>query len=251
MVVEPQNGDRMKVWSPEKDSIGYLDVADIGPSEPSIFMKMDIKPPKVIRQVELPGRAVGSKTILRSLPMIQDEADIRPVPSNTRVMVHREVEASDGSRWFEVDFGDFLKTDEVRIPSPPTSGFEGKWIDVELETPTIVTAYEGNKAVFSCLAIRGYAGTPTRHGTFQIFNRVANETMDSATIGIPRDGPGGYLLKNVLYTQYFAGDGAAFHYNYWLGTLGWPGSHGCLGLNLEDSKWLWDWATIGTPVVIR
>jgi hypothetical protein len=29
------------------------------------------------------------------------------------------------------------------------------------------------------------------------------------------------------------------------------GSHGCLGLSLADSKWLWDWSTIGTPVVVN
>jgi lipoprotein-anchoring transpeptidase ErfK/SrfK len=29
------------------------------------------------------------------------------------------------------------------------------------------------------------------------------------------------------------------------------GSHGCLGLSLADSRWLWDWADIGTPVAIH
>ena len=78
-------------------------------------------------------------------------------------------------------------------------------------------------------------------------------TMDSETLvpPIPRDDPGGYLLKNVLYTQYFSSDGSSIHYNYWLVTFGYPGSHGCLGINLDDSKFFWDWAGIGTPIVIR
>ena len=78
-----------------------------------------------------------------------------------------------------------------------------------------------------------------------------DETMNSDTIGIPRFGPGGYYLTNVLFTQYFTGDGASLHYNYWSGAWGYPGSHGCLGLTYADSAWLWGWAHIGTPVVIH
>ena len=77
--------------------------------------------------------------------------------------------------------------------------------------------------------------------------RVPNETMDSMTLGIPHDSPYGYLVKNVLWTQYFTADGASLHDNYWSSNFGGVGSHGCLGLSLADSKWLWDWASIGVP----
>ncbi len=251
MVVEPQNGNRLKVWSPEKDTIGWVEASTVGPSDPSIFVELSITPPKVVRRIELPGRSVGSEAILRSLPLDYNEVEIRPLPNNTPLMVHREIETADGTHWYEVDNGDYLRAGEVRLPPSPSTTFEGKWIDVDLSVPTIVTAYEGNAVVYTCLAIKGFAATPTRTGVFQIWNRVADETMDSETIGIPRDGPGGYLLKHVLYTQYFTHDGASLHYNYWLGTFGYPGSHGCLGLNLQDSKWFWDWATLGTPVVVR
>ena len=86
---------------------------------------------------------------------------------------------------------------------------------------------------------------------FTILRRVANETMNSDTIGIPRFGPGGYYLTNVLFTQYFTGDGASLHYNYWSGNWGYAGSHGCLGLTYGDSAFLWQWAHLGTPVVIH
>ena len=48
--------------------------------------------------------------------------------------------------------------------------------------------------------------------------------MNSDTIGIPRFGPGGYYLTNVLFTQYFTGDGASLHYNYWSSNWGYAGS---------------------------
>jgi lipoprotein-anchoring transpeptidase ErfK/SrfK len=75
--------------------------------------------------------------------------------------------------------------------------------------------------------------------------------MNSDTIGIPRNGPGGYYLTNVLFTQYFTNDGASLHYNYWSSMWGYAGSHGCLGLTYQDSAWLWGWAHLGTPVVIH
>ena len=85
---------------------------------------------------------------------------------------------------------------------------------------------------------------------FTILYRVANETMNSDTIGIPRFGPGGYYLTNVLFTQYFTGDGASLHYNYWSSNWGYAGSHGCLGVGLNEAKFAWEWASIGTPVYI-
>ena len=92
---------------------------------------------------------------------------------------------------------------------------------------------------------------PTPTGVFSILRRVPNETMDSMTLGIPHNSPYGYLVKNVLWTQYFTPDGASLHDNYWSSNFGGVGSHGCLGLSLADSRWLWDWASIGVPVVVN
>jgi lipoprotein-anchoring transpeptidase ErfK/SrfK len=88
-------------------------------------------------------------------------------------------------------------------------------------------------------------------GLFSIIRRVANETMNSETIGIPRLGPGGYYLTNVLFTQYFTGDGASIHYNYWSSNWGYSASHGCLGLPYADSAFLWNWATLGTQINVH
>ena len=76
-------------------------------------------------------------------------------------------------------------------------------------------------------------------------------SASSATLGIPIDGPGGWNLKNVLYTQYFTNDGASIHYNYWSSNWGYSGSHGCLGMGYDDSLWFWEWAEVGTPLAIQ
>ena len=82
----------------------------------------------------------------------------------------------------------------------------------------------------------------TKPGFYRILRRVANETMDSRTVP---DATRTYLLKDVLYTQYFHGDGSAIHYNWWASSWGYPGSQGCLGMRMAGAKYLWDWATWG------
>ena len=126
-----------------------------------------------------------------------------------------------------------------------------RWVDADLREPALLTAYQGDEIVYTTLVIKGRAISPTPMGTYRIIRRVANEIMDSATLGIPRNSPRGYYLTNVLYTQYFHGSGAAIHYNYWGSEFGYAGSNGCLGLNLEDSLWFWNWAGMGTVVNIH
>ena len=114
-----------------------------------------------------------------------------------------------------------------------------------------LTLYAGSEPIAHSRVSTGVPGRPTPTGVFSILRRVPNETMDSMTLGIPHNSPYGYLVKNVLYTQYFTPDGASLHDNYWSSNFGGVGSHGCLGLSLADSRWLWDWASIGTPVVVN
>jgi lipoprotein-anchoring transpeptidase ErfK/SrfK len=130
---------------------------------------------------------------------------------------------------------------------------QGRWIDVDLSNQT-ASAMSGNTVVFSALVSTGAPGRETPTGTFQILNRVANETMDSATIGIPHGTPGSYHVSNVLYTQYFTSGGAALHGNWWAapGTFGRVAtSHGCVGMSNADAAAFWRFATYGTPVVIH
>jgi hypothetical protein len=251
MVLEAQRGSRLRVWYPEANQIGYVDVAAVGPSGPSVWLTA--QPPHTVRQVNLPGRSVGDRTYLRLLPMIDDETVARRAIHNSPVHVREVVLGPDGAEWYRVDEGLYLRADQVRLPRAAPSPVPGKWIHVELREPAMMTAYEGDRIVYTALTIKGVASFATPRGEFQIFRRVENEIMDSSTLRppIPRDAPGGYYLRNVLYTQYFTADGASFHYNYWSSVFGYPGSHGCLGLTLEDSRWLWEWATIGTTVVIE
>jgi lipoprotein-anchoring transpeptidase ErfK/SrfK len=79
--------------------------------------------------------------------------------------------------------------------------------------------------------------------------------MDGSTLrGQGPDGRGAtYKIENVRWIQYFSRDGSAIHENLWLppARFGIPGSHGCIGMLPADAAWFWDFASVGTPVVIH
>jgi hypothetical protein len=241
-------GDWARVLNPRSHAEGYVPSDQLGPGDPpSRYVLMPA--PRPTDEFETRG-VVTDDAQLAVYPTWSDEANERALNPNTWLNLTASVTADDGSLWYRTDGDDFVPAGAVFIPQR-TEEFVGRWIDVDLTTPTRVTAYEADVPVNSFLAIRGAGNRPTPTGVFTILRRVANETMNSDTIGIPRFGPGGYYLTNVLFTQYFTGDGASFHYNYWSSAWGYPGSHGCLGLTYGDSSWLWEWAHVGTPLIIH
>ncbi len=200
--------------------------------------------------VQLPGRVVGDLN-LRSAPAVRADTLIRTLHHNEAVWVAESVVGEDGDAWYRMGDQEYVHAAEVRLPQPPPQTFPGRWIDVDLDEPASLTAYEDDQPVYSALAIKGRALSETPAGQYHILRRVEDETMDSETLGIPHDDPHGYYLEHVLYTQYFTDDGASIHYNYWSSDFGYPGSHGCLGLSEEDAAWFWNWADTGTLLNIH
>ena len=243
-----QQGDWSYVLDPRSQNVAYVPSDALAPGDaPSRYVLMP--PPRLTDEFAASG-VVTDAAPLTIYPTPSDEAVERQLNPNTWVTLTGTVNGEDGSLWYRTDAGDFVPADAIFVPAR-TEDFTGRWLDVNLNVPARVTAYEGDEQVDSFLTIKGAGPRPTPTGVFTILRRVANETMNSDTIGIPRFGPGGYYLTNVLFTQYFTNDGASLHYNYWSGMWGYAGSHGCLGLTYNDSAWLWGWAHIGTPVVIH
>ncbi len=116
----------------------------------------------------------------------------------------------------------------------------GKWIDINLSTQKLV-AYEGNKAVFSSLVSTGVAAHPTVVGTFNIYVKYQAQAMtDNST----------YYLPNVPYVMYFY-SAYAIHGTYWHNNFGHPMSHGCVNLPTPAAQFMYQWASVGTPVTIH
>ena len=243
-------GDFARVWNPRTRGEFYVRSDTLGgvDAPPPAYITADAPPP--LESVELPARTVG-RAGLAFYPTPDGEAFTTTLPHNTSVYIKDSVQGTDGATWYRTLDGEYLQASSVRLPAPPPRTFSGRWIDADLRDPAMLVAYEGDRPVMASLTLKGTAAWPTPTGVFTIGRRVANEIMNSETIGIPRNAPGGYYLTNVLYTQYFTGDGSSIHYNYWSANWGYAGSHGCLGLPLAESEFLWNWATVGTPLSIH
>jgi hypothetical protein len=241
-------GDWAYVYNPRARGTAYALSTILGPTDPPPSW-VTAPPPASAASIEMMGRTVGSAAVAY-YPVDDKFAYTSSLGHNVPILVHDRVQGADGSTWYRVD-GGYLAAKSVRLPRPPTRNYTGRWIDADLQEPAMLTAYEGSRIVLDTLTIKGTIANETPTGTFTIQRRVQDETMDSGTLGIDPHGPGGYHLEHVLNTQYFTNDGASIHYNYWSSNFGYSGSHGCLGVSLSDSQFLWNWADVGTPVVIR
>jgi lipoprotein-anchoring transpeptidase ErfK/SrfK len=121
----------------------------------------------------------------------------------------------------------------------PSQGKGERWIDVNLSEQRVY-AYEGDVIVNSFLVSTGLPDTPTVTGEYQIYVKVPIQDMS---------GPG-YYLPDVPWVMYFY-DEYGFHGTYWHNNFGRPMSRGCVNMTIEEAKWLFDWASVGTKVNVH
>lgn len=131
---------------------------------------------------------------------------------------------------------------EVAAPGAVAPGApvaDGKVILVIL-SEQMVYAYEGGQLLRQTRVSTGLPGTPTVTGEFQVYVKYVAQLMS---------GPG-YYLPNVPYVMYFY-QGYGLHGTYWHSNFGQPMSHGCVNLPTPEAEWLFNWAPVGTRVVVR
>ena len=124
-------------------------------------------------------------------------------------------------------------------PPSVSAPVAGRWVDINLSQQRL-TAYQGNSPVFSTSISSGVAGRRTPTGRFAVRTKIPSQRMS---------GPG-YNLAGVPYVMYFAGANA-IHGTYWHNNFGHPMSHGCVNMRIPEAKWLYNWASIGTPVSVH
>jgi len=127
-----------------------------------------------------------------------------------------------------------------RPAGAPTSG---KWIDVDIGDQTIA-AYNGRTLLKKAIVSTGVPSHPTVIGRFAIYQKVMSQIMTGGN----RFSGDYYFLPGVPNVMYFY-RGYAIHGTYWHHNFGTPMSHGCVNLTIDDAKWFYDWAEIGTPVI--
>ncbi len=113
-----------------------------------------------------------------------------------------------------------------------------RWIQIDLLKQRLI-AWEGGKPVYAILISSGKKSTPTRIGKFQIQSKHKSTRMRGKDYDVP----------NVPYAMYYQGN-YGIHGAYWHRRFGTPVSHGCINVAPDHAKWLFNWASVGTPVVI-
>jgi len=111
-------------------------------------------------------------------------------------------------------------------------------------------AYEMDQIVLDFILSSGKPGTPTKRGTFEVLDKIPQDAYSSAW---------GLRMPWWLGIYWAGGSENGFHAlpilrngrTLWAGYLGTPISYGCLVLDTPTAKRLYDWAEIGTMVIIR
>ncbi len=123
---------------------------------------------------------------------------------------------------------------------------EGKYIDINLKSQ-ILTVFESGKLLDVYLVSTGKPSMPTPQGNF----RISNKTRRA------------WSAKYGLYMPYWmalvsSGDFGIHELPEWPGGykegvnhLGTPVSHGCVRLGVGPAERVYQWADLGTPVVVH
>ncbi len=114
-----------------------------------------------------------------------------------------------------------------------------RWIEVDLTKQRLIS-WQGKNALSAVIVSTGKPSTPTLTGVFQIQSKLRLARMQGDD----------YDLSDVPFTMYYSG-GYAIHGAYWHHSFGTPVSHGCVNVAVDHAEKLFDWASIGTPIVVH
>ena len=123
------------------------------------------------------------------------------------------------------------------------SASANKKIEIDLSEQKLYMK-EGDSTIGTFLVSTGkWAPTPT--GSFAIWTKLRYTTMAGGSKALGTY----YNLPNVPYTMYYY-QGYGVHGAYWHNNFGQPMSHGCVNMRPEEAGIVFNWASIGTPVIV-
>jgi len=122
-------------------------------------------------------------------------------------------------------------------------------------------ALDGNHVLLSSLVTTGGPELPTPTGDFEVIDRDSPFTFHSP---FPTSSPFWYADSPTSFALLFQVNGYFIHDAPWRGNFG-PGSnvvdgkpgsdttgtHGCVNMPYDKMRWLYNWATMYTPVQVR
>jgi len=197
-----------------------------------------------------------------------DYPAVAKLRSNMVLKISGKVER-DGYTWYKVVFDEWLRFPErvksdwyvsadyvkvlldegIRMTGDENDvvGSSTKHIIVNRATQTL-SAYEGEELFMTLKVSTGLELTPTPVGTFTIFKKMPSRYMQGPIEGVSDQY---YDLPGVPWNLYFTQGGAAIHGAYWHVNFGRKFSHGCVNLPPDKARELYDWAELGTLVIVK
>ena len=121
-----------------------------------------------------------------------------------------------------------------------------KYIEVNLATQTL-SAYRNGVKEIEFLVSTGIARYPTPPGITQV---MAKLPVHDYKWEYGPNHPDNYDIKNVHNNLRFRSN-MYIHEAYWHSNFGHPMSHGCINVNLANSKLIYDWADVGNAVWVH
>ncbi len=123
-----------------------------------------------------------------------------------------------------------------------------KRIEIDVSQQRL-TAWDGEELVYSFVCSTGKSGTPTKFGRFSVISKLPEAYGSTWDLRMP------YWLgiywaggtENGIHALPILSNGQTL----WAGYLGQPISYGCIVLDTWAAKQLYDWAAVGTEVIIR
>lgn len=110
-------------------------------------------------------------------------------------------------------------------------------------------AYDGEELFMDIPISTGLELTPTPRGTFTVFKKTPSRYMQGPLPNLIDQQV--YDLPGVPWNLYFTHGGAVIHGAYWHNSFGSQYSHGCVNLSPDNARKLYNWATLGTTVIVR
>jgi hypothetical protein len=195
-------------------------------------------------------------SITRRAPYVYAKTGYRIYYGTTHWVKKVIVTKEEKSIWYQI-YDSYLKEDfyvaardmrlipseELTLLSPEVPA-QDKKIVVDLSTQ-LVTAFEGEKLVFSERCSSGVKGTATPAGNFRTYHKGPSVHMTNEGDAVENETV--YSLPGVPWCSFFTGAGNAFHGTYWHNDYGRPRSHGCVNLPSESAKFIYRWTQPTVP----
>lgn len=122
-----------------------------------------------------------------------------------------------------------------------------KYIEINLSTQRLTAYTAGGNLVGSWVICSGKAGFATPTGTHLVRGKSSWIRMKGM-----QGTPEAYDLYPIKWATWFTGAGHAMHDAYWRGGhFGFPASHGCINMPDDGAAFIYNWAPVGTPVVVH